>query len=355
MKASPRSAYGSVRPAKTPIPAAASRRLLRAGTPASRQLLPKRSSTSEPDPGRTTAGGGVAGAGAAAGVVVLMTGLLGGLDERVGAAAEAASVRGDGGGRAASGRVGSSTRKRAPVSPGSGSTRAIRPPCRSVTHRAMASPSPVPPPPGSGRVPKRSKTRSRSSGAMPGPSSATSSRVASPTGPAQIRTVPPPGLCRAALSSRLASSWCSLRRSACATSPGGSTRTSKETPRASAGVRASATASSTRTASGRSTRSRATTPASTLERSSRSATRSLSRSACPSATRIVSGSGSVTPSSRFSRTATRAVSGVRSSCDTLATSSRRWRSTVSRSAAITLKARASWPTSSVEPVSTRTP
>ena len=71
-------------------------------------------------------------------------------------------------GTVAPGTAGSSTRKRAPVSPGTGSTSPIRPPCRSVTQRAIASPSPVPPPGGSGSVPKRSKTRSRSSGAMPG-------------------------------------------------------------------------------------------------------------------------------------------------------------------------------------------
>ena len=62
-----------------------------------------------------------------------------------------------------SGERGSSTRKRAPVSPGTGSTTVIRPPCRSVTQRAIASPRPVPPPE-SGRVPNRSKTRSRSCG-----------------------------------------------------------------------------------------------------------------------------------------------------------------------------------------------
>ena len=44
------------------------------------------------------------------------------------------------------------------------------PPCRSVTHRAIASPRPVPPPPSVAlRVPNGSKTRSRSAAATPGP------------------------------------------------------------------------------------------------------------------------------------------------------------------------------------------
>ena len=85
--------------------------------------------------------------------------------------------------------------------------------------------------PRSGSVPKRSKTRSRSWGAMPGPWSATSSAVARPRRLGPDVHDPPAGLCRAALSSRLASSWCSRARSAYAERSGGSTRTSKVTPR----------------------------------------------------------------------------------------------------------------------------
>ena len=48
-----------------------------------------------------------------------------------------------------------------------------------------------------------------------------------------------------------------------------------------------------------------------------------------------------------------AVSGVRSSWDTVAIRSRRSRSTVARSSAIRLNAAASWPTSSVAEVRTR--
>ncbi len=63
------------------------------------------------------------------------------------------------------GAAGRSTRTRAPELPGSGSTNAMLPPCRSVTQRAMASPRPVPPPPSVAlRVPNGSNARSLSSG-----------------------------------------------------------------------------------------------------------------------------------------------------------------------------------------------
>ena len=51
------------------------------------------------------------------------------------------------GGRDGLGASGRSTRTRAPDRPGSGSTKRMVPPCRSVTQRAMARPRPVPPPP----------------------------------------------------------------------------------------------------------------------------------------------------------------------------------------------------------------
>ena len=57
-------------------------------------------------------------------------------------------------------------------------------------------------------------------------------------------------------------------------------------------------------------------------------------------------SGSVTPSTRFSSWARSAATGVRSSCETLAISSRRSCVDRSRSSAIWLNACASWPTSS---------
>ena len=310
-------------PANTPMPTHTSSTRDRAGTPASGHTEPNAESTREALPtlvGRVTGWPGKV-AGGAGGVIGWF---LSGVARVSGLLVICGACRG------------SSTRKRAPDSPATGSIRPIRPPCRSVTHRAIARPSPVPPPAGSCRVPNRSKTRSRCSGSIPEPSSETSRRKLSATSPAHTRTTPPVGLCRTALSRRLASSWCSRERSACTERSAGSMRTSNRTWRISAP--ASATASSTSVATGTSVRSSATTPASTRERSSRSPTRVLSRSACPSATRMVAGSGSVTPSSRFSSTATSAVNGVRSSCETLATRSRRWRSTVARSAAIRLNA-----------------
>ncbi|SIN56357.1 Uncharacterised protein [Mycobacteroides abscessus subsp. abscessus] len=67
----------------------------------------------------------------------------------------------------------------------------------------MASPKPVPP----SRDPpwvNRSNTRDLSCGAMPGPVSATSNSSASFSVRANTDTCPPGGLCREALSSRLA-------------------------------------------------------------------------------------------------------------------------------------------------------
>lgn len=68
---------------------------------------------------------------------------------------------------------------------------------------------------------------------------------------------------------------------------------------------------------------------------------------------MVAGSGSVTPSTMFSSCACSAVTGVRSSCDTFATSSRRNASACCRSSDIVLNASASWPTSSLLVARTR--
>ena len=70
-------------------------------------------------------------------------------------------------------------------------------------------------------------------------------------------------------------------------------------------------------------RSSGTAPDSSRERSRSCFTRRPSRSTWASMVRNVSGSGSATPSTRFSSSACSAVIGVRSSCDTLATRSRR--------------------------------
>ena len=105
---------------------------------------------------------------------------------------------------------GRTARIRAPCSPTGGVTAAMDPPCSSQTQLAMASPMPVPPP-ASSPEPKRSKTCWARSAGMPLPSSATMSHQRSgPSGPALTVTRPPDGLCRSALSSRLART-CSRR------------------------------------------------------------------------------------------------------------------------------------------------
>ena len=183
--------------------------------------------------------------------------------------------------------------------------------------------------------------------AMPAPWSATSSRQPSGSASADTRTTPPAGLCREALSSRFDSSWCSRARSACTVrsvgydahvvrhrrGPASSPRRPRRRSRSATGTSSSASAA---------------TPASTRDRSSRSPTSALSRSAWSSAVRIRPGRRG--PRRRRGSPARRPApaSGVRSSWETFATRSRRCRSTSARSAAIRLNARASSPTSSVE-------
>ena len=257
------------------------------------------------------------------------------------------------------GTIGSTTRTRAPLSPGSGSMKPMDPWWRSVTQRAMASPSPVPPvcpPVCSPRVPKRSKTFSRFSGAMPVPWSATSSHQSGPVPVPSTWTVPRGGLCAAALSSRFATSCRSRAGSPFTVRSGGVARTSNDTDWGP--TDASATARSSRSDTRIDSTTSGVTPASTRERSRRSSTSRPSRSAWSSAACRPAGSDGArsvwaTPSTRLSRTAQSAASGVRSSWETLATRSRRWRSTVARSSAIVLNARASSPTSSLDVVCTR--
>ena len=86
------------------------------------------------------------------------------------------------------------------------------------------------------------------------------------------------------------------------------------------------------------TRASGATPPSTRLRSSRSPTSEPSRSAWARAVRSTASSGVTTPSTRFSSRACCAAKGVRSSCETVATSWRRCRSASERSAAIVLKA-----------------
>ena len=207
-----------------------------------------------------------------------------------------------------------------------GSTTAIVPPCSCTTQRAMARPSPVPPPAGRSPRVNRSKTRSRSAGGMPWPSSVTSSSRWSP--------------CRSARPAP-------CRRAGCAgpRCPAGSRTPGAAAPGRRARQRPAPDASEAHVAAGagrvdpasrdhlveevrprRSARRSGTTPASSRDRSSSSVTSRPSRSVWVSAVCSVAGSGSATPSTMFSSTPCSAVIGVRSSCETLAISSRRCRS-----------------------------
>ena len=108
-----------------------------------------------------------------------------------------------------------------------------------------------------------------------------------------------------------------------------------------------------RTANGR--MSNGWSPDSRRERSSSWLTRRPRRRVWSSIVRSVSGSGSETPSTTFSSTACSAPIGVRSSCETFATRSRRRRSVSASSAVMRLNARASSPTSSLEVTATWRP
>ena len=100
----------------------------------------------------------------------------------------------------------------------------IAPPCNSTAQRAIASPRPVPPADVAPRV-KRWKTRSRSAGGMPGPSSQTSSRrPAGSARDAEHGYLAPAGLCRMALSTRLTTTCRRRAGSATATRSGGDSR-----------------------------------------------------------------------------------------------------------------------------------
>ncbi len=105
---------------------------------------------------------------------------------------------------AAVGSRGRSRRSSAPGLPGTGgSANRTVPPCSPATQRAIARPRPVPPALSSGEVsvPKRSKARSRSCGATPGPWSATSRRQRAAVAAYRTVTRPPSGPCRTAFSS----------------------------------------------------------------------------------------------------------------------------------------------------------
>ncbi len=231
----------------------------------------------------------------------------------------------------------------------------MSPPWRSTIHCAMARPRPAPP----------SRGRARGVGAVEALEDARlvglgdagafvehldgdAGGVAAGAHLDRCRRV---GVWRTAFSSRLATTWCTRSGSPSAVRSGESTDT--DTAISGACSCCSRTACSSSGSTRNSVRSSGTTPDSRRERSRSCLTRRPSRSTWASIVRNVSGSGSVTPSTRFSSTACSAVIGVRSSCDTLATRSRRTRSVSASSAAIWLNARASSPTSSRDDVETR--
>ena len=197
--------YGNDSPANTPMATQASSTPRRAGTPESRQSAPKESSTSEAGPSR--AGG-----------------------SRVRRQAGHRSWRGGCGHRlvplvgGAQGACGGRRARPGQLDPEAGTGLARHrvddgdPPAVQIGHPA-----------GDGQPEAGAAARRVRQGAepledplavlparCPGPGRRPRGRVESPVDrrPAQTRTTPPAGLCRAALSSRLASSWCSRARSA---------------------------------------------------------------------------------------------------------------------------------------------
>ena len=113
------------------------------------------------------------------------------------------------------GERGRTARRRAPLLPLGRRDGGDRPAVQLAHPAGDGEPDARSPPPASSPEPKRSKMRWACSAGMPRPSSATRSHQRSgPSGPALTVTRPPGGLCRSALSSRLASTW--ARRAASA-------------------------------------------------------------------------------------------------------------------------------------------
>ena len=192
----------------------------------------------------------------------------------------------------------------------------------------MASPSPVPPDARSRALSaryRRSKMRGRCSGAMPTPVSATSTTALPPSCMAPTRTLPPGGVARIALVTRLEAIVCTCAAFVTATTgscPARGPRSS--TPRSPAARSSRSTTS--RQHSTRSVGSRATSWSRSARVSAwRSATRSHSRPDSPlmiSAASRRSSSVRAAPSTSAEANPSIAVMGVRSSCATSARNSR---------------------------------
>ena len=205
-----------------------------------------------------------------------------------------------------------------------GARGATVPPWDSATARTIERPRPLEPPRSLEPRKKRSKTLSRSSCGMPGPSSSTASTTTPSTRSTGASTAVPGSVCRSAFSIRFRTSRCSSSR-APSTTIARRRRRSRSRGRRR---RARARRRPRSTIEERSTGScAATRPASARASSSRSATRRRMRREERRAEAAASRCSPSRSSSSSSRLASTEVSGVRSSCEASATNSR-WRASV---------------------------
>ena len=198
------------------------------------------------------------------------------------------------------------------------------PPCSSVIRRTSVSPRPRPPcPPAAPRAPctKRSKTRDNTSGAMPIPESRTRSTASPSDGSSVMSTVPPAGVKRSALPTRLVTT-CSHRVSSTSAHTGSSIRLTR-----CCSVRplvvSVPTARRTASASSSGRRARTILPEVTRATSRRSSTRwarwAFWRAMISRARRVASAGACGTPSTWVALAM--AASGLRSSWPSMARSS----------------------------------
>ena len=223
---------------------------------------------------------------------------------------------------------------------------------RRANSRPIARPRPKPPS-APGWLPrrKRSKTSSRSSSGMPGPWSSTAMTGVAPLRPTVTTTGSAGGENRRALSTRIRTTRATLPGSPIAQH--GPSVCSWRSSIRPAGARSSNSATTARQSSRSWTGSlRSSTSASRRDRSSRSEASPFSRRACCCARcvwpRASGRSGGTVARSRSSSSSIpwSEASGVRSSCDAVATKFRRARSCCRRRDCIREKARLRSPTSS---------
>ena len=230
--------------------------------------------------------------------------------------------------------------KRMRVPPPGVAPASIVPPCASTSRFAIARPSPVPP--RSADRTNRSNTYGSRSAEMPGPVSSTVNRA--PLVPsAAIVTVtrPPSGVYRAAFASRLLKISASRTGSASIVAGAPWSTTSIVTPASSASARSAFAASSAAPRGSTVSRWSSSTPASAIESVRRSSSSRAITSVRSITGRRCSASSGYRPSSIPSVAPRIACSGVRSSCATSASSSRRRSSFVCRREVISSNAPAS--------------